>query len=79
MSDNIGIEFNFLKGMINDKTQEVKTKLQEIKAGGDGVAIGDMFEMQMKMNTLAQFSEMSTSVMSSSNTSLSSMARNVKS
>lgn len=77
--DNTGIQFDFLKGVVNDATQQVKTKLEKIKSNKSAISIGDMFEMQMLMNHLAQLSEMSTSVMSASNSAVSSMARNVKS
>lgn len=78
MAETSGIEFGFLKGVINDATQAVKKKLSEIQSAGSAISIGEMFEMQMLMNHLAQVSEMSTSVISSMNTSVSSMARNVK-
>jgi hypothetical protein len=76
---DVGIEFGFLKDVINTATQKVKTKLEEIKKVESAISIGSMFEMQMLMNHLSQLSEMSTSVISSMNTSVSSMARNVKS
>ncbi len=78
-TDNTGIQFDFLKGVVNEATQQVKTKLQKIQSNKSAISIGDMFEMQMLMNHLAQLSEMSTSVMSASNSAVSSMARNVKS
>ena len=78
-SDNTGIQFDFLKQVVNDATQQVKTKLEAIKKNNSAISIADMFEMQMLMNHLAQLSEMSTSVMSASNSAVSSMARNVKS
>jgi hypothetical protein len=78
-SNNIGISFDSLKKGINDATQAVKAKLDQIKSSGSAISIGDMFEMQMRMNQLAQLSEMSTSVISSMNSSVASMARNVKS
>ena len=74
-----GIQFDFLKGVVNDATQQVKKKLEEIKNNKSAISIGSMFEMQMLMNHLSQLSEMSTSVISSMNSSVSSMARNVKS
>lgn len=79
MADNPGIEFDFLRKVVNDATQQVKTKLDKIQKNNSAISIGDMFEMQMLMNHLAQLSEMSTSVISSMNSSVSSMARNVKS
>jgi hypothetical protein len=64
--------------IIGDATRSAKAKLLEIKDRNSAISIGDMFEMQMLMNHLSQLSEMSTSVVSASNSAISSMARNVK-
>jgi hypothetical protein len=68
-----------LVDVINKATADVKRKMDEIRAKGDNISVVEMFEMQMLMNHLAQLSEMSTSVMSASNTAIQSMARNIKS
>ena len=60
-------------------TDEVKRRLESMRAKDDNISIVDMFEMQMTMNKLSQLSEMSTSVISSVNSAIQSMARNVKS
>jgi hypothetical protein len=67
-----------LTAQISEADQQVKDKLAAMEAMGDTVSISDMFEMQMLMNHLSQLSEMSTSVVSASNSALASMARNVK-
>jgi len=54
-------------------------KFAAIKGTSDQISIVEMFEMQMLMNNLSQLSEMSTSIVSASNSAISSMARNVKS
>jgi len=64
--------------VVTDATQSAKQKLEDIKARGSAISIGDMFDMQMLMNHLSQLSEMSTSVVSASNTAILSMSRNVK-
>lgn len=64
--------------VVNEATRSAKVKLMEIKDRVSAISIGDMFEMQMLMNHLAQLSEMSTAVVSASNSAISSMARNVK-
>jgi len=64
---------------LNDATKAVQTKLKALQAKGSNISIVDMFEMQMLMNKLSQLSEMSTSVVSASNSAIASMARNVKS
>jgi hypothetical protein len=74
-----GFSVDDLFNLIGDATKQVKEKLKTIKGAGSNISIGDMFEMQMLMNHLAQLSEMSTSVVSASNSAISSMARNVKS
>jgi hypothetical protein len=73
-----GFSVNDLFSLVNTATASAKAKLLEIQARRSAISIGDMFEMQMLMNHLSQLSEMSTSVVSSSNTAISSMARNVK-
>jgi hypothetical protein len=60
-------------------TDDVKRRLETLQAKGDNISVTDMFEMQMMMNKLSQLSEMSTSVISSVNSAIQSMARNVKS
>jgi hypothetical protein len=77
-SPSEGIKFDFLKGFLNDATQQVKAKLEALSNVKSAVSIQAMFEMQMLMNHLSQLSEMSTGVLSAMNTSVSSMARNVK-
>lgn len=73
-----GFKVNDLFNLINVATTSAKAKLLEIQQRRSAISIGDMFEMQMLMNHLSQLSEMSTSVISASNTAISSMARNVK-
>jgi len=67
-----------LINLINAATVSAKTKLTEIQSRRSSISIGDMFEMQMLMNHLSQLSEMSTNVVSASNSAIQSMARNVK-
>lgn len=78
--DNIQSAFSVqdLFKVINDATASAKTKLLEIKNRRSAISIGDMFEMQMLMNHLSQLSEMSTSVVSASNSAIQRMAQNVK-
>jgi len=78
--DNIqsGFGVQSLFKIVSDATVSAKTKLLEIKNRRSAISIGDMFEMQMLMNHLSQLSEMSTNVVSASNSAISSMARNIK-
>ena len=74
-----GIDYNTLVKTVQDATNRVQEKLTALSAKGSGLQITDMFDMQMMMNSLSQLSEMSTSVVSASNSAIASMARNVKS
>jgi hypothetical protein len=74
----VGFEVGSLFRIINNATTSAKAKLLEIQARQSAISIGDMFEMQMLMNHLSQLSEMTTSVVSASNTAINSMARNLK-
>lgn len=73
-----GFKVQDLFGLINNATISAKAKLLEIQSRQSSVSIGDMFEMQLLMNHLAQLSEMATGVVSASNSAIMSMARNVK-
>jgi len=73
-----GFSVTGLFSLVNTATASCQAKLLEIQSRRSAISIGDMFEMQMLMNNLSQLSEMSTSVVSASNTAIASMARNVK-
>jgi hypothetical protein len=60
-------------------TKNVQAQMDLLKKAGSTISISDMFQMQMLMNKLSQLSEMSSSVISASNSAIASMARNVKS
>jgi Family of unknown function (DUF5407) len=64
--------------VIDAATRVVKAKLELLKSGGDTVDISKMFEMQLLMNKFSQLTELSTSVISASNSAIATMARNVK-
>lgn len=73
-----GFKVNLLFQVINDAVNSAKIKLSGIKNNRSSISIGDMFEMQMLMNHLSQLSEMSTSVVSASNSAIARMAQNIK-
>jgi hypothetical protein len=73
-----GFSVQVLFSLINTATLSAKQKLIQMQQRQSSISIADMFEMQMLMNHLSQLSEMTTSVVSASNTAISSMARNVK-
>ncbi|NGX41894.1 MAG: hypothetical protein K940chlam7_00168 [Chlamydiae bacterium] len=73
-----GFSVQALFSLVNTATLSAKQKLLDIQSRRSAISIGDMFEMQMMMNHLSQLSEMSTSVVTATNTAISSMARNVK-
>lgn len=73
-----GFSVRDLFTIVNDATNSAREKLLQIKNNRSAISIGDMFEMQMLMNHLSQLSEMSTSVVSASNSAIQRMAQNVK-
>jgi len=73
-----GLIFSFLVDSINELTAVAKSKIAVIRSKKSAMSIADMFDLQMAMNKLSQYSEMSTSLISSMNTSINSMARNMK-
>lgn len=65
--------------MVNDSFKEVKEMLADIKTKkSEEVSIGQMFELQFKMNSASQISEMNTAVIAASNAAILSMTRNLK-
>jgi hypothetical protein len=72
------INMNYLLNIVNSATVSAKNKLAILSARRSSISIADMFDMQMLMNHLSQLSEMSSSVVSAANSSISSMARNIK-
>lgn len=77
-TQQVGINMNYLLDIVNAATVSAKTKLAILKARRSSISIADMFDMQMLMNHLSQLSEMSSSVVSAANSSIASMARNIK-
>jgi len=67
-----------LAKLVDEQTAKVAAKIRELKEKGDDISIGEMFELQMSMNRLAQLSEASTQVVGASHGALISMARNIK-
>lgn len=72
------IDFKVLVEEIERLTAMAKSKIATIRSKGSAMSIGDMFDLQMAMNKMQQFSELSTSVIAAMNTSINNMARNVK-
>jgi len=73
-----GFDMNTLINIVANATTSAQTQIQNMQTRGSSISIGDMFNMQMLMNHLSQLSEMCTSVVSAANTSIMSMARNLK-
>lgn len=74
----LGIQFSVLVSTINDLTAVAKSKIAMIRSKKSAMSIADMFDLQMAMNKLTQFSEMSTSVITSMNSAINNIARNMK-
>lgn len=64
--------------IIDNATASAQNKITDIQNRASAVSIGDMFEMQILMNNLSQLSEMSTAVVSASNSAVKTMAQNVR-
>lgn len=67
-----------LINLINQVSNDAKTKLNSISQSSSSVSIGDMFAMQMLMNHLSQMGEMSSAVVSALNTAISNFNRGVR-
>ena len=76
MADSI--DYEVLKSAITQASTDVSSQMTKMTEGGKSPKIEDMFEMQILMTKLSQVSEMSTGVVSASNTAMMSMARGVK-
>jgi hypothetical protein len=72
------LTFSALVTELETLTMEAKSKIAQISLKRSAMSIGDMFDLQMSMNKLQQFSEMSTSVISAMNTAINEMSRNIK-
>jgi Family of unknown function (DUF5407) len=77
--DTGSINMGYLGDIVSKATETVKQKIADLQAKGSAISVIDMFQMQMLMNHLSQLSEMSSSVVSALNSTIASMARNVKS
>jgi hypothetical protein len=73
-----GVSFSALVSAIEELTAVAKSKIAMIRSKRSAMSISDMFDLQMSMNNLSQLSEMSTSVISSMNSSITSMAKNIR-
>jgi len=71
------IEFSPLVDMIEFLSVQAKSQIAKIRSKKSAMSVADMFDLQMAMNKLSQFSEMSTSVVSAINTSISAINRNL--
>jgi|GEM_PF-5223696 len=78
-AQEVSISLNALTKIIEAQAIEVEKKMRELQNKGKEININEMFKLQLEMNRLAQLSEMSTSLVAAANSSISSMARNVKS
>lgn len=77
MKDKQQVTFGYLVDMIEQLTLTAKSKIARIRSQKSAMSIGDMFDLQMAMNKLSQFSEMSTSVISAMNTAMNSVSRKI--
>jgi hypothetical protein len=73
-----GFSVDKLLKTVNDLTVSAKSKIDLMRARRSSISIPDMLDMQMLMNRLSQLTEMTTSVISSANSSIMSIARSIK-
>lgn len=78
MTSKEGVSFTPFIEEVDLLNGAVREKLAKLKDKKDEISIGDMFDMQLAMNKLTQFSELSTSVVSALNTAASMISRNIK-
>jgi predicted 3-demethylubiquinone-9 3-methyltransferase (glyoxalase superfamily) len=78
LKEKSGVSFSVLVDELERLTAVAKSKIAQIRSKRSAMSIADMFDLQMAMNKLSQFSEMSTSLIQSMNTAISTMARNIK-
>ena len=74
----VGIEFSYLVDALNQLSALAKSKIAAIRSKKSAMSIADMFDLQMSMNKLSQFSEMSTAVIGAVNQASQSVSRNIK-
>jgi hypothetical protein len=73
-----GVTFSVLVDELERLTQVAKSKIAQIRSKRSAMSIADMFDLQMAMNKLSQFSEMSTSVVQAMQSACMSMTRGIK-
>jgi hypothetical protein len=78
MTPKLEVQFSYLVDMIDSLSDTVMSKIAIIRSKNSAMSIADMFDLQMAMQKLSQFSELSTSVISAFSTEIMSMARNMK-
>jgi hypothetical protein len=64
--------------IVDNQQSTVRAKLSAIQAAKSSISIADMFDMQMLMNKLSQFSEMTSAVVSSTNSAIKSMTSGIR-
>ena len=72
------IQFSPLIDMIDYLSGQAVSKIAGIRSKKSAMSIADMFDLQMNMNKLSQFSEMSTSIVQAVNQSIGSVNRGIK-
>jgi len=72
-----GFDYVGLRKIVNDLTVAAENQLKILSARSS-IKVSDMFEMQMRMNNLTQFSELASSVLSGLNSTFMTMARAAK-
>lgn len=77
-TSQVAMQFSYLLDQVNFLSTAAKSKINMIRSKGSAMSIADMFDLQMAMNKLSQFSEMATGVIGAVNGSISAINRNLK-
>lgn len=78
MANHEGFNPQDLVGIIDNKTAEVKKKLDAIRDKGDEISIGDSFELMYSTQMLTATVESFTSVITASHQAQMALARGIK-
>jgi len=78
MANHEGLNLQELVGVIDQKTQEVKEKLNGIRNKGDEISIGDSFELMYSTQLLTALTESFSSVTTASHQANMALARGIK-
>ena len=72
------LDISQMLDIVKEEQGKVQEKLEAIKNAKESISIADMFDMQMRMNKLSQFSEMCSALIGASHNAISTLTRSIK-